>query len=220
VSSVNSKMAIVGQVTEIDVFADVWCPFTYVGLRAVDARRARLDRPDVSLHLRAWPLELVNGRRQNPLAIAAHIRELREQVAPTLFQGFDPGHYPRTTLPALALTATAYRCGNAIGEAVGLAIRAALFERGVDISAAAELALIASEFDLPITTDDDGLAVLADWREGQSRGVVGSPHFFCDHLDLSCSYPDAANDQEGRTQSLLNAERLDEFLETCFETGD
>ena len=45
----------------IEVFADISCPFTHVGLRRLVEERARLGRDDVVLHVRAWPLELVNG---------------------------------------------------------------------------------------------------------------------------------------------------------------
>ena len=45
----------------IEVFADVLCPFTHVGLRAVAEQRARAGRDDVVIRVRAWPLELVNG---------------------------------------------------------------------------------------------------------------------------------------------------------------
>jgi predicted DsbA family dithiol-disulfide isomerase len=206
------------QVADIEVFADVWCPFAYVGLRAVETRRAVAHRPDVALRVRAWPLELVNGRPQDALTTDAHVRALREQVAPQLFAGFDPNRFPTTTLPALALTATAYRLGDSIGEAVGLALRTALFEGGADISDAAELASIAGEFELPDPTAEDTDRVLADLREGQARGVVGSPHFFSGHTDLFCPYLDITKDPGGRTQIQLNAARLDSFLAACFSS--
>jgi len=48
--------------TVIEVFADVACPFTHVGLKSFVARRAGLGRDDVILRVRAWPLEIVNLR--------------------------------------------------------------------------------------------------------------------------------------------------------------
>ena len=46
----------------IEVFADIACPFAHVGLRRFVTERERrgLDRP--RLRVRAWPLELVNGK--------------------------------------------------------------------------------------------------------------------------------------------------------------
>lgn len=51
----------------VEVFADLGCPFTHVGLRRLLARRAELARDEPVLLVRAWPLELVNGQ---PLAPA------------------------------------------------------------------------------------------------------------------------------------------------------
>src|SRR5262245_18171405 len=45
----------------IEVFADVVCPFTHVGLRRLVGYRERAQREDVAIRVRAWPLELVNG---------------------------------------------------------------------------------------------------------------------------------------------------------------
>ena len=89
-----SRMAV------IEVYADIWCPFTHVGLRTVVRRRNELGRADVAIRVRSWPLELVNGAPLDADATAAHVEELREQVAPNLFMGFDPNRFPRTTLPA------------------------------------------------------------------------------------------------------------------------
>ena len=50
----------------LEVFADVCCPFTHVGLRRIVRRRAELGRDDVVLVVRAWPLELVNGVPLDP----------------------------------------------------------------------------------------------------------------------------------------------------------
>ena len=37
----------------IEAFADIWCPFAHVGLRAVEEQRARSGRSDVSIWVRA-----------------------------------------------------------------------------------------------------------------------------------------------------------------------
>jgi hypothetical protein len=41
----------------IEVFADVVCPFTHVGLRRLVAYRRQKHREDIAIRVRAWPLE-------------------------------------------------------------------------------------------------------------------------------------------------------------------
>ena len=62
---------------------------------------------DVALRLRAWPLELVNDAPLDADLIADEVAALRAHVAPDLFAGFDPQHFPKTSLPTLAL-----QCGR------------------------------------------------------------------------------------------------------------
>ena len=163
----------------IEVFADIWCPFAHVGIRCVIDRRIQLlGRDDALLHVRAWPLELVNGAPLDPITTACHVEELR-QVAPDLFQGFDQGHFPTSTLPALAWVSAAYERDVRHGEAVSLALRNALFEGGVDISDPDALLSIARSVGIESFDVSNHEAVMADWAEGRSRGVKGSPHFFC-----------------------------------------
>ena len=103
--------------TVIEVFADVACPFTHVGLhRFVDRRQER--NPTTLLRVRAWPLELVNGEPLPPELVVEEVQALREQVAPDLFTGFDPTQFPETSLPAMAVAAAAYRHSNRLGERV------------------------------------------------------------------------------------------------------
>ena len=200
----------------IEVYADIWCPFTHVGLRTVVQRRYELGRDDVALRVRSWPLELVNGAPLDVEATAAHIEELREQVVPNLFAGFDRSRFPRTTLPALALASAAYRVDNATGEAVSLALRDALFEQGRDISLPDVLSCVARTHDLDEGDAADIDEVLTDWHEGESRGVKGSPHFFCGDLESFCPSLVITQDEEGRVHLKRNVEGLDAFLEKCF----
>ena len=86
--------------TVIEVFADVGCPFTHVGLRRMVDRRDELGRTDVVLRVRAWPLEHVNHTPLDPAFIAEEVAAIRVQVAPDLFTGFVPGAFPATSLPA------------------------------------------------------------------------------------------------------------------------
>ena len=174
----------------VDVWADVACPFTHVGLVRLTERR---DAAGSTTRFRAhaWPLEWVNGAPLDPQFVADEIAALREQVAPDLFTGFDPDAFPGTSVPALALTAAAYARGVEVGERTALAVRHALFERGLDVSEPEVLATLADDLGLgDLAADTD--AVRAEYDTGRERGVVGSPYFvlrdegfFCPSLEIS-----------------------------------
>jgi predicted DsbA family dithiol-disulfide isomerase len=170
----------------VEVFADVCCPFTHVGLRGLIEERTRRGRDEPRLLVRAWPLELVNGAALDPDFVAEEVEALRQQVAPDLFQGFDAARFPASSLPAFALAAAAYAHDPARGEAVSLAIRTALFEDGRDVGDPIVLAEIGRQHGLAAPTDEDRQQAVADWHEGRSRGVIGSPHFFLAGGDLFC----------------------------------
>jgi predicted DsbA family dithiol-disulfide isomerase len=165
-------------VPTLEVFADVTCPFTHVGLRRLVDARAEHGRADLRLVVRAWPLEWVNGVPFDGPTLAAKVAALRASVAPDLFAGFDPVRTPRSSLPALVLTAAASRVDAALGEPTALAVRDALFERGLDVADPPVLAAIAEELSLPEVTPADVDRVQRDYQEGRSRGVQGSPQFF------------------------------------------
>jgi predicted DsbA family dithiol-disulfide isomerase len=200
----------------IEVFADIWCQFAHVGLRLVVAQRAAHGRDDVALVVRAWPLELVNGRPLDPAKTLEHVHELRAEVAPDLFAGFDPDRFPSSTLEALALVERAYRRDAALGEQASFAVRDALFERGEDVADPDVLARLADELGIepPDTADRD--AVLTDWHEGQARGVVGSPHFYCGELDAFCPSLDISRDRGPGLTITVDTHRLHAFLDACF----
>jgi predicted DsbA family dithiol-disulfide isomerase len=170
----------------IEVFADVWCPFTHVGLRRLIQQRARLGRDDVIVRVRAWPLELINGAPLSADLVAEEIQALRESVAPDLFTGFERNRFPSTALPALGLAAAAYRRSDRTGEQVSLALRTALFEEGRDIADPGELKAIAQVVELDAGRADAEPSIHDDWQEGTRRGVIGSPHFFVDSRDFFC----------------------------------
>jgi predicted DsbA family dithiol-disulfide isomerase len=200
----------------IEVYADIWCPFAHVGLRAVVRYRNHVGRNDVAIRVRAWPLELVNGAPLDPQSTSQHVYDLRTQVAAGLFKHFDPDHFPTTSVPALSLAAAAYRQGDRTGEAVSFALRDALFEEGRDISRRDVLVSLANSHGVDPDFSDDG-AVLSDWREGETRGVKGSPHFFCGTIDAFCPSLDISKDEDGHLQLRPNMEALDVFLTECFK---
>ena len=177
----------------IEVFADVRCPFTHLGLRRLLERRVT-QGADFTVRVRAWPLELVDGAPMEVNLVDEEVRALRDQVAPDLFTGFSPATFAATSMPALALTSAAYGRGVPTGEGVALALRWALFEEGRDIADPEVLGDIARAFDVAWSEGDAAEGVLDEWSDGASRGVVGSPHFFvggegwfCPMLDISQS---------------------------------
>ena len=161
--------------TTIEVYADIWCPFTHVGLRRLVQRRSESGAV-YDLRVRAWPLELVNGAPMDASFIAEEVEDLRSQVAPDLFTGFRVDRFPTSTLPALALAEAAYDVDPGCGERISLALRDALFEEGRDVGRGDVLAEIAGGEGLELVDGDE--RVRSSWDTGRGRGVVGSPHFF------------------------------------------
>lgn len=193
----------------IEVYADIWCPFAYVGLHAALERER-----SAPLLIHPWPLELVNGQGLSPETTLRHVHELREQVAPDLFADFRVDRFPSTTLPALALVMAGYRVDAARGEALSVALREALFEEGRDIADDTTLGEIARAHDVQVTPADDA-EVLTQYRAGQVRGVKGSPHFFCGDTDAFCPTLDITRDATDHLLLRANAARLDAFLDAC-----
>lgn len=199
----------------IEVYADIWCPFTHVGLRAVADQRARAGRHDIIIRVRAWPLELVNGAPLDPTTTAQHADELRAQVAPKLFARLDTAHFPTSTLDALALAEHAYCQGPEVGEQMSFALRDALFEAGRDISDRAVLADIAGSIGVGLPDPADAAAVLADWQAGRERGVLGSPHFFCGGTGVFCPSLDITKDPDNGLTVTRDMAGLTSFVERC-----
>ena len=202
----------------LEVFADVCCPFTHVGLRRFVEQRSNRGRSDVVLRVRAWPLELVNGSPLDPAFVAEEVDELRAQVAADLFVGFDQSAFPSTSVPALALAAAAYERDDATGEFVSLALRKALFDEGRDISDPAVLAEVATGAGLKQPATPDDTPIRADWAEGVERGVVGSPHFFVSKEDdgFFCPSLDISRDEAGHLTIKSDPEELTQFFDQIF----
>ena len=199
----------------IDIYADIWCPFADVGLRCVVDRRSRRRREDLLLNIRAWPLELVNQAPLDPYVTAQHVDELRSQVAPDLFRGFDPENFPTSSLPALACVHAAYGKSQIAGEAMSFAVRDALFEEGRDISRHDVLADISDSLKVGSSDLDDERAVIEDWEDGIRRGVRGSPHFFCGEFEAFCPSLDISRDKHGHLIVKNDMAVLERFLARC-----
>jgi 2-hydroxychromene-2-carboxylate isomerase len=199
---------------QVEVFADVRCPFTHYGLRRFVEERERIGAR-CALRVRAWPLELVNGAPLDVDVIAEEVDVLRESVAPDLFAGFDRARFPPTSVPALEFAATAYERDLATGERTSLLLRDALFEDARDISQPEELDRIARSEGLPYAGSVSG-KILEDWREGRRRGVVGSPHFFVGEDDFFC--PSLRIDKAGEEWHISSrSDELARFIAHCVE---
>lgn len=184
----------------VEVFADVLCPFTHAGLHTLIDRRTVLGHSEPRLRIHAWPLELINGKPLDAHHIGMEVTALQASVRPDLFGGFSVDTFPTTSMTAFALTAAADRTGDPVlVETVGMALRDAVFEQGLDIGRSEVVAAIAARFGLePLDADATSAAVRADWDEGRRRGVVGSPHFFADGgSGMFCPVLDISRDDLG-----------------------
>ena len=196
----------------IEVFADIWCPFTHVGLHRLLDRRAEVGA-NFMVHVRAWPLELVNRAPLDPFVTAQKVATLRAQVAPDLFARFDPERFPETTLPALALAGAAYEKSLLAGERASMLLRDALFEHGLNVSQARVLESVAAM--VGIARSAAALdPILDDWNEGRRRGVIGSPHFFVDGEGFFCPSLHIAH-VDGALEVTPDMEAFDAFVLRC-----
>ena len=126
-------MAQVRRMTRIEVFADIVCPFTHVGLRRLSEERHTRQR---SRHApRTGVAARVDQRRAaRPGPRRPGDRSLTLEVAPELFAGFDRSLFPLTSIPAFGLVTASYAVDDATGAAMSMALRDALFEHGADIA--------------------------------------------------------------------------------------
>jgi predicted DsbA family dithiol-disulfide isomerase len=197
--------------TTVEVFADITCPFTHVGLKRVIEHIAELDRP-VDVVVRAWPLEWVNGTALEVAAVEVKAGALHDELGVDDFAGLRPDRWPTTTLPALELAAAAYEVDAATGLAVSLALRVALFEQGRDVNDADVLAEIAAEYG--ITAHDTSATVRAEYEDGLARGVSGSPHFWVGDKDFFCPALDLGHDAENHLTARFDPDGLAQFFAT------
>ena len=199
----------------VEVFADIACPFTHVGLiRFVEERKLH-DGDGPTLRVRCWPLEVVNGEPLDAEFIAAEIEDLKDQVSPDLFAGFDPAEFPSSSLPAFALAAAAYDRDLETGEAVSLELRHRLFERGQDVSDPEVLRAVAEAHGLSGADLADTQAALADHEDGRGRGVIGSPHFFTPGGGFFCPALEIER-VDDHLHITVDQSGFEEFMEACF----
>jgi len=200
---------------QIEVFADIACPFAHAGLRAVTTYRRQQGASEPRLVVRAWPLEIVNDTPHSGRHLAPEIDALRDGPAPDLFAGFRADPFPGSTMAALASAAAAYRCGIAQGEAFSLAVRDALWEHGLDVDDPEVLAELRRGLGVPDPTEEDAATVHADLADGRARGVDGSPHFFTERGDFFCPSLDIDKDG-GRMRVTFDHAEFQRFIAAAF----
>lgn len=200
--------------SRVEVFADVTCPFTHVGLRKVIDVVADIDgdlEMSLEMRMRAWPLEWVNGEPLQADKVGSEIEALREQLGVDAFADFDPGTWPATTIPAHNLAAAAYETDPSTGLRVSLALRDALFEEGLDVSDPSVLSRLAADHDLEPPPSEPVPSVDADYAEGTRRGVRGSPDFWIGSDEFFCPALTVEHDETGLAVEFDEA-GLEEFL--------
>lgn len=197
-------------VAQLEIFADITCPFTHVGIKKVLAETEDYSK-GLQVVIRAWPLEWVNGEPLAAKAVDAKISALREQLGMDAFKGFKSSSWPTTTIPALNLAAAGYRRDLSTGLEVSLALRDALFENGSDIGNPGVLASIAARFDLDPPGLDADSAVLDDYEDGKLRGVRGSPDFWLGDEEFFCPALTLGHNDEGLTAE-FDEEGLQQFM--------
>jgi predicted DsbA family dithiol-disulfide isomerase len=196
----------------IEVFADITCPFTHVGLKQVVRHVAEMSDP-ADVVVRAWPLEWVNGAPLAVDAVMVKAKALAEQLGVDDFSGLRSDHWPATTIPALNLAASAYARDAASGLAVSMEVRAALFERGIDVGDPDALESIAAAHGLDAPGSEPSDAVRRDYDDGRTRGVQGSPHFFVGGDGFFCPALDLGHDSDGHLTARFDRAMLAEFFE-------
>ncbi|MFV0458334.1 MAG: DsbA family protein [Actinomycetales bacterium] len=199
----------------VEVFAEVGCPFAYVGLTRMLAERDRREA-DVIFRIRAWPLELVNGEPMDPEHIVAEVADIRRQVAPDLFADTRVETFPATSLPAFALISAAYAHSDQVGERVAMQVRRAIFENGENVSHPQTLSRIADQFGVQTPADSD--LVEGEYAMGRERGVVGSPHVFVDGYSVFCPSLSISKQDDGHFVVNLDAESTQALMQRIFSS--
>ena len=200
----------------IEIFADVWCPFAYVGIRRVFQYRDEIGRSDVPIIARSWPLELVNDAPMAQAKALGNCDALRRQIAEDQFANTELSNFPSTTLDALTLIAQAYEQDVSAGEKASIVIREAIFELGHDVADQSVLRGLAANLGVSYVPDADHTLVRRDWEEGKARGVVGSPHFFNGSVGVFCPSLQLTRTEDSGLIIQANSEKLAAFLTTCF----
>lgn len=195
---------------QVEVWADVVCPWCYLGKRRLDKALATFEhRDEVSVVYRSFELDpTAPPERSEPLLghlsakydmDSAQAQQMVDRVSSL---AADEGLHYRLDLARTARTFDAHRLIHLAGE-LGLQdemierLLSAYFTEGARINDAAVLAQIADEAGLPadrvrgvLSSDELGDAVRADQRSAAALGITGVPFFAVDRrLAVSGAQP-------------------------------
>lgn len=173
----------------ITLWGDVTCPWaTLAVIRLYDTRRRLGMEDDVAVDVKAFPLELFNGRTTPRLIVDAEIAAVGA-LAPDfgwqIWQG-ELETYPGTVLLALEAVQAAKAQSLRASEQLDLALRRGFFAESRNVGSRhdiLDLARTCDAVDVTALTEalDDGRArrtVIDQWREAERGDVSGSPHVF------------------------------------------
>jgi predicted DsbA family dithiol-disulfide isomerase len=183
---------------EIELIADLACPWCYLGLARLE--RARALRPALEVRLRWWPFLLNPQLPPDGMDRQTYLRTKfgGEAVARGIYEriraaGREDGvefafeRMTRTPNTLLAQRLILWADEQGRGEALIRALFEALFGRGGDIGRAADLIEIAGAVGLERTAvagflagDRQRAAVLDRHREAERLGIRGVPVFVVD----------------------------------------
>jgi len=173
----------------IVVYGDVICPWSHLATFRLFRARERLGlSEDVTFDMRAFPMELINGKPTSKRGIESEI---------PVIGGLDPeagwqlwkrpsSEWPVTTLPALEAIEAAKLQGVRAGEQLGRELRRAFFAESRCVSLRTVILEVAGSCDLvdaDLLADDldSGRArpeVISHWRDQEEGPVQVSPHLF------------------------------------------
>lgn len=167
---------------ELWQWGEYYCPWTYIAV--VRLRRVMPSLAGrVSLRLRAFPLELIDGfaAPRDVLAQEWWLAAIQEPHAS--FAPHSGEHWPTTTMPAFEAAWCAARQGDAAAADFDLRVRRAFFAEGRDIGSRQVMRDIAAETGLDIAAFERDFAsgaaapeVIAEARLGrESYRVRGTP---------------------------------------------
>jgi predicted DsbA family dithiol-disulfide isomerase len=151
--------------TELWQSGEYYCPWTYIAV--VRLRRVMPSLADrLTLRLRAYPLELIDGfaAPRDVLAQEWWLAAIQEPHA--AFAAHSGADWPTTTMPAFEAAWCAARQGDEVGADFDLRVRRAFFAEGRDIGSREVMREIAGEAGL------DRAAFERDFASGMAASAV------------------------------------------------
>ena len=173
----------------VTVFADIGCVWAHLALYRLHQARSRHGlENDVSFDIRAFPLDLFNGRPTPRIFYDTEIAALGPldpDAGWSIWVG-DPAHYPVSLLLAMEAVEAAKDQGLGLSDRFDLALRRAFIRDGRCISLHTEIVAVAGDVPgLDAGAIERSLIegrcrpkVFEDFEEAKRSEVQGSPHLF------------------------------------------